>query len=54
MNMRLNGFHLINYLIKEVGKGGFGSVYSATWLDSIRKVDGSDYNYNYQIAENLV
>ncbi|RIB23707.1 hypothetical protein C2G38_2032503 [Gigaspora rosea] len=45
MNMRLNGFYLINYLIKEVGKGGFGFVYSATWLDGIRKVDGSDYNY---------
>ena len=31
--------------VKEVGKGGFGSVYSATWLDGIRKVDGDDYNY---------
>ncbi|RIB30806.1 hypothetical protein C2G38_2052591, partial [Gigaspora rosea] len=25
--------------VKEIGKGGFGSVYSATWLDGIRKVD---------------
>lgn len=28
---------LIN--IKKVGKGGFGSVYSVTWLDGIRKID---------------
>ncbi|RIB11885.1 kinase-like domain-containing protein, partial [Gigaspora rosea] len=25
--------------IKKIGKGGFGSVYSATWLDGIRKVE---------------
>ncbi|RIB28837.1 hypothetical protein C2G38_1349984 [Gigaspora rosea] len=35
--------------IKKIGKGGFGSVYSATWLDGIRKVktikDGNDYIY---------
>ncbi|RIB07457.1 kinase-like domain-containing protein [Gigaspora rosea] len=24
--------------VKKIGKGGFGSVYSATWLDGIRKV----------------
>ena len=33
---------------KETGKGRFGSVYSATWLDSIWKVekidDGNSYN----------
>ncbi|RIB17169.1 hypothetical protein C2G38_2188048 [Gigaspora rosea] len=29
----------------DSGKGGFGSVYSATWLDGIRKVDRDDYNY---------
>ncbi|RIB11711.1 kinase-like domain-containing protein [Gigaspora rosea] len=27
--------------VKEIGKGGFGSVYSATWLDGIRKVYGN-------------
>ena len=31
--------------VEEIGKGGFGSVYSATWLDGIRKVDGYDNNY---------
>src|SRR5260364_180036 len=31
--------------VKLIGKGGFGSVYSALWLDGIRKVDGDDYNY---------
>ncbi|RIB17308.1 hypothetical protein C2G38_2037834 [Gigaspora rosea] len=25
--------------VKEIGKGGFGSVYSAAWLDGIRKVE---------------
>ncbi|RIB16370.1 kinase-like domain-containing protein [Gigaspora rosea] len=25
--------------VKEIGKGGFGSVYSASWLDGIRKVE---------------
>ncbi|RIB24355.1 kinase-like domain-containing protein, partial [Gigaspora rosea] len=25
--------------VKEIGKGGFGSVYSATWLDGIRNID---------------
>ncbi|RIB15695.1 hypothetical protein C2G38_1562241 [Gigaspora rosea] len=25
--------------VKEIGKGGFGSVYSATWLDGIRRVE---------------
>ncbi|RIB16531.1 kinase-like domain-containing protein, partial [Gigaspora rosea] len=25
--------------IKKIGKGGFGSVYSAAWLDGIRKVE---------------
>ncbi|RIB13194.1 hypothetical protein C2G38_2198558, partial [Gigaspora rosea] len=25
--------------VKKIGKGGFGSVYSATWLDSVRKVE---------------
>ncbi|RIB04975.1 kinase-like domain-containing protein, partial [Gigaspora rosea] len=25
--------------VKKIGKGGFGSVYSATWLDGIRKVE---------------
>ncbi|RIB28241.1 hypothetical protein C2G38_2059899, partial [Gigaspora rosea] len=25
--------------VKEIGKGGFGSVYSSTWLDGIRNVD---------------
>ena len=33
--------------IKEIGKGGFGSVYSATWLDGIQKVDE---NYIYKRA----
>ncbi|RIB07846.1 hypothetical protein C2G38_2213225 [Gigaspora rosea] len=28
--------------IKEIGKGRFGSVYLATWLDDIRKVDNND------------
>ncbi|RIB26278.1 kinase-like domain-containing protein [Gigaspora rosea] len=31
--------------IKEVGKGGFGSVFKATWMDGIRKVDGNEFNY---------
>ncbi|RIB25220.1 kinase-like domain-containing protein [Gigaspora rosea] len=31
--------------VKEIGKGGFGFVYSATWLDGIRKIDVSDDNY---------
>ncbi|RIB24258.1 kinase-like domain-containing protein [Gigaspora rosea] len=31
--------------IEEIGKGGFGSVYKATWLDGVRKVDGNDFNY---------
>ncbi|KAF0458830.1 kinase-like domain-containing protein [Gigaspora margarita] len=26
-------------IIQKIGKGGFGSVYSATWLDGIRKID---------------
>ncbi|RIB17426.1 hypothetical protein C2G38_2037750 [Gigaspora rosea] len=25
--------------VKEIGKGGFGSVYSATWSDGIRKIE---------------
>ncbi|KAF0408127.1 serine/threonine protein kinase [Gigaspora margarita] len=29
-------------IIKEIGKGGFGSVFSATWLDGIRKIDNID------------
>ena len=35
--------------VKEIGKGGFGSVYSATWLDGIRKVEEikvDDDNYS--------
>ncbi|RIB30434.1 kinase-like domain-containing protein [Gigaspora rosea] len=31
--------------IKEIGMGAFGSVYSAKWLDGIRKIDGKKYNY---------
>ena len=31
--------------VKKIGEGGFGSVYKATWLDGIRKVDGDDYHY---------
>jgi len=31
--------------VKKIGEGGFGSVYKATWLDGIRKVDGGDNNY---------
>ncbi|RIB13924.1 kinase-like domain-containing protein [Gigaspora rosea] len=37
--------------VKEIGKGGFGSVYSATWLDGIRKVEYfkvDDDNYSYK------
>ncbi|RIB24476.1 kinase-like domain-containing protein [Gigaspora rosea] len=42
--------------ISEIGKGGFGSVHQATWLDGIRKIkkvkivdsyDGDDDNYFY-------
>ncbi|RIB08110.1 kinase-like domain-containing protein, partial [Gigaspora rosea] len=33
--------------VKEIGKGGFGSVYSATWLDGIRKVDKINYDNAY-------
>ncbi|RIB07501.1 hypothetical protein C2G38_2214237 [Gigaspora rosea] len=29
-------FHRLSY-VKEIGKGGFGSVYSATWLNSMRE-----------------
>ena len=29
--------------VKKIG-GGFGSVYKATWLDGIRKVDNDDCN----------
>ncbi|RIB24351.1 kinase-like domain-containing protein [Gigaspora rosea] len=29
--------------IKEIGKGGFSTVFSATWLDGIRKIDNDDY-----------
>ncbi|RIB00422.1 kinase-like domain-containing protein [Gigaspora rosea] len=35
----------IDDYVKLIGKGGFGSVYSALWLDGIRKVDGDDFNY---------
>ncbi|RIB27355.1 kinase-like domain-containing protein [Gigaspora rosea] len=36
--------------VKKIGKGGFGTVYSATWLDGIHKVekikvDGDNYSY---------
>ncbi|RIB26459.1 kinase-like domain-containing protein [Gigaspora rosea] len=32
--------------IKEVGKKvDFGSVFKATWMDGIRKVDGNEFNY---------
>ena len=32
--------------VDEIGKGGFGSVYKATWLDGIRKVEKiTDSNY---------
>ena len=31
--------------VKKIGEGGFGSVYKATWLDGIRKVDSGDNNY---------
>ncbi|RIB04414.1 hypothetical protein C2G38_2149036 [Gigaspora rosea] len=35
--------------VKEIGKGGFGSIYKATWLDGKRKVkkikDGDSYTY---------
>ena len=37
--------------IKKIGKGGFGSVYSATWLDGIRKIKTiniDDDNYSYK------
>jgi hypothetical protein len=37
--------------VKEIGKGGFGSVYLATWLDGIRKVEEikvDDDNYFYK------
>ena len=27
--------------IKKVGEGGFGSVFKATWIDGVRKVDGN-------------
>ncbi|RIB02870.1 kinase-like domain-containing protein, partial [Gigaspora rosea] len=30
-------------VVEEVGKGGFGSVYKATWLDGIRKIDDDNY-----------
>ena len=31
--------------VKKIGEGGFGSIYKATWLDSIQKVDCSNNNY---------
>ncbi|RIB10891.1 kinase-like domain-containing protein [Gigaspora rosea] len=31
--------------VKKIGEGGFSTVYSATWLDGIRKIDGNDFNY---------
>ncbi|RIB07248.1 kinase-like domain-containing protein [Gigaspora rosea] len=31
--------------VEVIGKGGFGSVYKATWLDGIRKVEKIDGNY---------
>ena len=37
--------------VKEIGKGGFGSVYLATWLDGIQKVEEikvDDDNYFYK------
>ncbi|RIB13383.1 hypothetical protein C2G38_1737275 [Gigaspora rosea] len=34
--------------IKKIGKGGFGSVYSATWLDGIRKAEKIDSNNYYK------
>ncbi|RIB10678.1 kinase-like domain-containing protein, partial [Gigaspora rosea] len=33
--------------IKKIGKGGFGTVYSATWLDGIRKVEIIKEGNNY-------
>ena len=31
--------------VKKISERGFGSVYKATWLDGIRKVDSGDNNY---------
>ncbi|RIB27875.1 kinase-like domain-containing protein [Gigaspora rosea] len=41
--------------VKEIGKGGSGSVYSAFWLDGIRKVEKINYgdNYIYKRAREL-
>ena len=36
-------------VVEEAGKGGFGSVYKATWLDGIRKVEKINGN-NYKRA----
>ncbi|CAG8713846.1 10134_t:CDS:1, partial [Ambispora leptoticha] len=30
--------------IKEIGEGKSGSIFSATWLDGIRNIDGNDYD----------
>ncbi|RIB08076.1 hypothetical protein C2G38_2112010, partial [Gigaspora rosea] len=27
--------------ITKIGEGGFGSIYKATWLNGIRKIDGN-------------
>src|ERR1700752_4248979 len=28
--------------IKKIGQGGFGSVFSAIWLDGVRRIDSND------------
>ncbi|RIB24791.1 kinase-like domain-containing protein [Gigaspora rosea] len=32
--------------IKKIGEGGYGSVFSATWLDGIRKIESNWSNWN--------
>jgi len=38
-------------LNEEIGKGGFGSVYSATWLDGIRKIEKIDGHSHIRTRE---
>jgi hypothetical protein len=54
MKMQSNGFYLIVYLILKKFVKGFGSVFSAIWLDGIRKIEEikidnrDDSNYSYK------